>query len=175
MVAMSPMKIFLFLALSFSCVAAFAGENLIVNGDFATGLEAWRLDRMQNAQASVDVRDSGDGRNAVVIKVLEQAEKRYFVQLVQKGVSLDADKTYRLSFRGRSDPEASIVVKLIENQAPYLEMWSEDHITLGSEWKEVTFEFKPKASQDEAVLVLSGLAQQPGDYWFSDISLSVVK
>lgn len=169
------MKILLPLLIVLSCAAAFAGENLIFNGDFATGLEGWRLDRMQNAQASVDVRDGGEGRSAVVVKVLEQAEKRYFVQLVQKGIPLDAGKTYRLTFRGRCDPDAAIVVKLIENQAPYLEMWSEDHITLNGEWKEVTFEFKPKASQDEAVLVLSGLAQQPGDYWFSDISLSVVK
>jgi hypothetical protein len=169
------MKILSFLFVVLSCAAALAGDNLIVNGDFATGLEGWRLDRMQNAQASVEVRDGGDGRGAVVVKVLEQAEKRYFVQLVQKGVSLDAGKTYRLTFRGRSDPDASVVIKLIENQAPYLEMWSEDHIALGSDWKEVTFEFKPKASQDEAVLVLSGLAQQPGDYWFSDVSLTVVK
>jgi hypothetical protein len=169
------MKLLTSFALLLSCAAVFAGENLILNGDFATGLEGWRLDRMQNAQAAIEVRDAGDGRSAAVIKVLEQAEKRYFVQLVQKGVSLDADKTYRLTFRGRSDPEASIVVKLLENQAPYLELWSEDHIGLNGEWKEVSFEFTPKASQEGAVLVLSGLAQQPGEYWFSEVSLSVVK
>jgi hypothetical protein len=169
------MKTFSVFLLLLSCAAALAGDNLIVNGDFATGLEGWRLDRMENAQAAVEIRDADDGRSAAVVKVLQQAEKRYFVQLAQKGVSLDADKTYRLTFRGRADPEASIVLKLLENQSPFLELWSEDHIALNGDWKEITFEFKPKASQDDAVLVLSGLAQQPGEYWFTDVSLSVVK
>jgi hypothetical protein len=168
------MKTLSFLLLALSCAAAVAGENLILNGDFSSGLEGWRLDRLQNAQASIEVRDAGDGRSAAAIRVLEQAEKRYFVQLAQKGVSLEAGKTYRLSFRGRSDPDASIVVKILENQAPFPEVWSEDHINLGPEWKEVVFEFSPQVSLDEAVFVLSGLAQQPGEYWFADVSLTVV-
>jgi len=167
------MKAFAFLPLLAGlATSALAAPDLIANGDFSQGLTGWRLDRLQGAQGTVEVKDSGDGQHAAFVHVPEAAEKRYFIQLVQKGVGLEEGRAYRLSFRARSAPESAIVVKLLEDQAPYTELWTEDGIALSDGWKEYHFDVQPKPGNGAAVLVISGLAKQAGDYAFSDVSLT---
>lgn len=161
------------LALLFSVSVAFAGEELITDGTFQN-LESWRLDRLEGAKGSLEAEDLGNGKFAAAIRVPEAADKRYFIQLVQKGIPLDASKRYVLKFRGRSVPGSSIVVKLLEDGGTYRDLWAEDDIALSEEWNDIQLEFSPKESFDSAVFVISGLAQQPGEYWFSDVSLTAV-
>jgi hypothetical protein len=143
-----------------------------VRGDFAAGLDNWKLNLIEGAAAQVSMEPAGNGQEAIHIVVPRPTAKRYYVQLVCSGVSLQAGKTYHLHFRARSKPGGDIVVLAASYHGKYEELWRQENIVLGEAWADYTCDIKPASTDDLAQLILSGLGARAGDYWFAGISLS---
>ena len=147
------------------------GDNLVTNGDFSQEETGWRLDRMEGIQADDKVEPVEGGKHALHVTVPTEAEKRYYVQLMEtKGFPMAADKTYTLSFRARSKPELETIV-MVNGETGAGEMGRQDHIQLSQDWKDYQFTIAPKHAADAARICISGLAAKAGEYWLTDISV----
>ncbi len=149
---------------------ALGQEELLTNGDFKKGLEKWTLIKLEGAQAQAEVTNEG-GNLAAHITVPNAAEKRYFVQLSQRGVNLPDNRPLKLTFRARSKPAGEVVALLATQNGKFEELCREDHIQLTADWKDYSFEVKPKNGDTSGIFLFSGLAAQTGELWFADVSL----
>lgn len=151
----------------------FAGSPLFTNGDFSAGMDGWNLLCMENTPAVAEVREIENGKHAVCVTVQAAGAKGYYVQLVRANVSLDAGKSYRLSFRARSKGDANITVNLWPRESSASEaLWQTNPIPVTGEWKEYHYDIDPHGTSGDLNLDFGGLAAQPGEYWFTDISLT---
>lgn len=166
----------LWLCLLFAlCNQAQADTELLQNGDFSQGVKPWILQCTKEAKATMDIVSVDGQPSALHINVTEPSETRYYIQVIQKNVKLSAGKTYRLHFRSRSEPDSQIAIVFIAGRQPMKPHWKLDNIAVEKEWKEYSYDFRAPADDDSAVLALTGLAKQTGDYYFSDISLTEVE
>jgi len=149
-----------------------AQTELITNPGFESGLDTWQPQKLQGAQATFEVKQIENGKQALCVTVAQAAEKRYFVQILHPVYSLlSASKSYTLSFRARSKPGASIVVTMRASKTPPGEMLRQDSIELTEDWKDYSYSFTPAQDSPANYLTLSGLAAQAGEYWFTNVSL----
>lgn len=152
---------------------ACADEPLLSNGNFAEGMSGWRLNLLESASATATVEAGEAGKKAVHVKVSQSSPKRWLVQLVHLGVKFDADTTYHLKFRARCTPAASLSVMTgAVHEGKFTELSRNDGLAVTETWADYTCDVKPKAADDDGHLIFSGLAEQAGDYWFSDVALS---
>ncbi len=152
-------------------LATQAGESLISNGDFTSGMDGWGLNKLEHTDAEATPETIENGKHAIHIKVPQPGAKRYYVQLVHGGVHLHADKTYHLRFRAKCQPAGQIVLLAATNHTKFTEVWRQENVAVKTEWSDFTADFKSNVTDDGAVLLFSGLAAQAGDYWLTDISL----
>ena len=148
------------------------GTNLLVNGDFSRGMEGWKIDRAQNTVAEDKIEDLEGGKHAIHITVPKPAEKRFFVQLTEKGSFPIVDgKKYTLSFRARAKPAAQIVVVFSPAQGAWEALGRQDNIKLTEEWVDYSFTIAPPHGTPAARMSISGLSGQAAEYWFTDVSM----
>lgn len=151
--------------------ATAVGAEILTNGAFEGGLQDWTPQKLEGAEASFDVKEGENGGHALCVTVPTAAEKRYHVQLLH-GINtpMSASKSYRLSFRARANPAAAIVV-FVAGSKPSGGLLREDNIALTDKWNDYSYTFTPKQDCLGGQLVISGLAAQAGEYWFSSVSL----
>jgi hypothetical protein len=72
---------------AFAAGARPSGPELLVNGDFARGADAWRLETHQGAQATLTAlpATAADVRASCIVKVTKPGAERWHVQLGQAG------------------------------------------------------------------------------------------
>lgn len=163
-----------FLALASLTVRAAGDEQIPVQNAFAGHNGNWVLNLMEGTKGEVN-SETVDGKPAVRITVPTAGTKRYHVQLLCKGVSMQADKTYRLHFRVRSKPDADLSVVAATFHGKFEELWRQDHVTSKDGWTEYNCDIKPKTSDDSAQIIFGGLAGVAGDYWLADVSIGESK
>ncbi len=160
------------LALALPASRAVADTQTPVSADFAGHNGQWQLNLMEGTQADASSETVEGGKKAIHITVPVAGAKRYFVQLVCKGISLQADKTYRLHVRVRSKPDADLAVVAGSFHGKFEELWRQDHLASKDGWTEYNCDIKPGKTDSDAQISLSGLAGVAGDYWFADVSIS---
>lgn len=161
------------LTLFLSWTTLHAQDQLIQNGNFENDLKDWNLQTMGTAKASANVVSIEGDKHAVSVEVTEPGEKRYFVQLVQRNVRMESGKTYLLTFRAKVKTPADVVVTVSSKEGDnFREMWRQEDLALTEEWKEFRFSVAAKDPSDNVYLILSGMAKQPDEYLFTDVSLT---
>ncbi len=157
-------------------VSGLAGTPPFANGDFSNGMTGWTLFCMDKTPAVAQIKNIENGKHAVCVTVLAPGAKRYDVQLVWKSIPIVDGKTYKLSFRARSNVNASISVNLwpTDGSDSYA-LWTVDQIVVTRTWKKYTFDIDPYGASGEFNLDFGCLAKQTGEYWFTDISLTDVR
>lgn len=163
---MKPLSLLFILGLLCSPLAA----ELIRNGDFSAGMRGWELERLQNAEATAGVGREGDAKAFARVVTEAAAAAAHHVQLVQRRLSLEEGRAYRITFRARAEPAARIVVNLKLDRAPWPNLWTQP-VNLGPEWKAYSYTFKASQSTDIARLTFSSLGAQAGRFDFSDVSI----
>ncbi len=139
-------------------------------------MTGWTLFCMDKTPAVAQIKNIENGKHAVCVTVLAPGAKRYDVQLVWKSIPIVDGKTYKLSFRARSNVNASISVNLwpTDGSDSYA-LWTVDQIVVTRTWKKYTFDIDPYGASGEFNLDFGCLAKQTGEYWFTDISLTDVR
>ena len=160
-----------FLVLALAAPSLRADTELIQNGSFNSGKDAWHLDNMEGAKGEFTVETGTDGKSAAHVAVPEAATVAYHVQLFQDKLEFKAGQTYHLSFRARASANINIGLNTMIAETPWTSLWKQD-VSLTSDWQTYSFDITPTQSSTNARVTFSRLAAQPADYWFADVSLT---
>lgn len=126
-----------------------AGENLLANGDFASGEEGWV--KAVTVPGEAEVSFAG---NKAIYQITNVGTEDWNVQLKQEGITLEQGRKYRITFRAASTKARTI--KLAMLSASYAWYGGEDISLEENQEKEVAVEFTMgEATDAAATLVVS--------------------
>jgi hypothetical protein len=125
---------------------ALAADNLLTNGDFATKDETgWSLSVATGNDATADY-----ATGAAVVSVTESDATNYGVQLVQKGLHLDAGTTYTVSFTGSISAARKIHVAFSTDKTWHYQGGSD--VALTATPKTYTVKITPDSTVEAGIL-----------------------
>lgn len=137
--------------------------NLVVNGDFSSGLEKWRFhdERYATVGSTADgafIHFKGNGDN---------------MQFYQKEIQIDAGR-YRLRFEASCRPNKALEVYLQQHRQPGQNLGVADTVYLNEDWIQYDEEFEcPQAVQNARLRFWFVGQAEPGDvYKLRNISLT---
>lgn len=117
-----------------------AGENLLKNGDFVSGMEGWENAVTPPGEAEV----SFEGKAAYDIKNVGTED--WNIQLKQKGITLEEGKSYRITFKATSTKARTIKLAMLSTEYDW---YGGDDIALEeNQEREVTVDFTMDKSTD---------------------------
>src|SRR5450432_1121577 len=133
-----------------------AGE-MLVNGNFAEGNANWTLEQNTSATGQVDVVNEGPaGQPALRLKVLTVSDTPWHLQLFHKGLRIEKDKNYVLTFWAKSDRAGNINVNCMQNHEPW-DHHIQKEIALDTQWKQIQFTFAGPWDDDNARICFTNL------------------
>lgn len=115
--------------------------NLVVNGGFDCGTDAWKVFTDRSATITTDAAQGRDGQMARVTIVRHGTNE----QLFQDGISLTSGVIYRLSFDAYSSNGHHLGVFMHKHEAPFTGYGlNEKEVDLGTTWQTYAFTFTPE-------------------------------
>lgn len=155
-----------------------SAENLVRNGDFLTGADSWHLQNLGGVTADMENLPSGtapDGQGGA-IKIttteVEQGVEPWKLQLFQKGIALERDREYQLTFNARGTGLIQIVFR--EDEEPYAaldEVNSGRDVFLRPEWSEFSYIFTSSDDNQNVRLTFDSLAVPGLDAEIANVQL----
>lgn len=124
-----------------------AGENLMVNGDFASGEDGWVKAVTAPGEAEVSFAE-----NKAVYHIENVGTEDWNVQLKQKGITLEQGKKYRITFRAASTKARTIKLAMLSRS--YTWYGGEDILLEENQEKEVAVEFTMGEETDSAATLV---------------------
>jgi hypothetical protein len=145
------------------------GAQLLKNGDFSGGTDAWELTRQKSATAKLEAtHDAPDGKPSAKITVTTVGEQPWHIMLTQRPLKLQKDMKYRVAFRARASAERKLGAEVCHS-SPY-RGYGNAHFEVGMEWRDCQFTFV--APEDDADVRLSfQFGEATGTAWVSDVIL----
>src|SRR5262249_3078363 len=128
------------------------GGELLINHDFARGLEHWTLERHEKAEATARVSDElpaalrGSASASGQIQITQKGTSGWHVQFNQSGVKLQAERPYTLSFWARADRPLSVTAQLAQAHEPWQTLGLEKDVKLTTAWHSFRFVFLASAT-----------------------------
>jgi len=123
------------------------GPELLVNGDFAQGLNPWRMEIHAPSQAGAQVVEDS-GAPAAQVSVSQTGG---FIFLKQVGFSLTRGAPYQAVFEARADLPAgqtrSVTFDVKEDVSPWRQVTNRA-VTLTNQWQRFTVGFEPVLAMD---------------------------
>ncbi|GFI31323.1 glucan endo-1,3-beta-glucosidase A1 [Lachnospiraceae bacterium] len=124
-----------------------AGENLMVNGDFASGEDGWVKAVTAPGEAEVSFAE-----NKAVYHIENVGTEDWNVQLKQEGITLEQGKKYRITFRAASTKARTIKLAMLSQS--YTWYGGEDILLEENQEKEVAVEFTMGEETDSAATLV---------------------
>ena len=121
------------------------GENLLANGDFASGVSGWGLYMESGGSASFAVKE-GMG----VIAIDGVGSKDYAVQLYYDGFGLQKGGVYRFAFSVTSSIDRQVQARIQKNGGDYIGYCIEDVILKANQPTRVMIDFTMEMQSDPA-------------------------
>lgn len=152
------------------------GEELLRNGGFQGKKINWVLERHGGAEAIVTVSDDvplalqGKGFRSVQITVMKLGTERWHVQFNRRGLSLDPDRPYTLTFWAKADRPCTLQVAVMQAHSPWRNLGFYAPIRLTRRWQEFKFTFRLREGDPNARVNFT-LGGQKATYWLAGLSL----
>lgn len=149
--------------------------NLILNPGFEnTGtnwLSPWLFQLRSPASATIAKDTSVKVAGAASARInITRASTDWYVQVIQGGFSLAANRTHTLTFWARASSNRNIRIAVQQNYSPY-GMYFQKTQTITTAWQKYTITFTPTVSEANAVLAFN-IGANTGQIWLDDISLT---
>jgi|GEM_PF-6976141 len=142
-------------------------SQLIRNGHFTNTIDNFNLFVAGDAAANWYHNEDGEYAS---IKITNGADKRWKVQMTQKGILLEQGKSYRLKFRAKADTDKSIYVKMSD----LLDVVSYFQITdleISDTWQPYEYTFTMTNTTDINSRINFAVGQNETAIRFDDVSL----
>lgn len=145
------------------------GTEMLVNGNFSSGLSNWSLEQHSGAQAN-GATGTYDGRAGLRIMVTQTGAADWNVQMNQSGLDFSSDRIYTLSFRAKADAHNQISVGIQQAYNPW-GTYESNTYPLSNVWQEYTLTFIADFTDDNVRVNFSGLGAMTGSVYLADVSL----
>lgn len=124
--------------------------NMFHNGDFSDGINSWETYLHSNTQTNYNTNNQ-----AFNIEITNGGDSDWNVQLLQKGISIQKDKIYTVSFDASSTKNESIGLNFSEDGGSFTE-YGGAAFSLTNEIKNYSFSFKMEhTTNDNARFVVN--------------------
>ena len=176
-ILLDPLKDF-----SITALFEFTGEedttNLLEDGDFPNSEAiqigdngSWKLAQGEfwgDSQANSDVEDG-----TAILSVIATGEENYQPQLLQYGLSLEKDFTYKLTFKASAAIERKLETSFQKASSPWTGYASKE-FNIGTEEKVYEMIFTMENPSDPSAQFAFNLGQATGEVYLSDVRLVYV-
>lgn len=151
-------------------------NGLVPNGGFESGLTEWAMYVNESALAHFTVIDG-----SLRAEVMKPGDDDWHVQIFQAQINVDAEKTYLLRFRARSDSPNDFYVDVTRTADPKTSVGisgrSRQRITVSENWESYVVEFiagETLHADEGGARILFDLGWvKPGAIWLDDVELIV--
>ena len=143
--------------------------NILTNYSFESGISPWVWLTKSKAKGSV-VKDTGTyavGSASAKVNITNSDSKDWYLQLGQKGLSMNSGQTYTVSFYAKASKNRSITVLVQQDYAPYKEYFN-TKLAITTDWQKFKYTFKPTVS-DKRIWLAFNLAETIGQVWIDDV------
>ena len=146
------------------------GDEKLLNGDFALGLNSWNRETNLPASAAFTVIANGlaPGKNSCQVNVSASSTINWHVQLNQ-GVTLTAGSPYTLSFSAKADRAATVDVIVQEVNGSWQTFFTRT-LNLTTDWQRFEFVFAATKTTISARVNFTDMAKAIAVYSFADVS-----
>jgi hypothetical protein len=156
--------------------AGTGGQNeQVSNGGFESGnpVANFTVELHDVAQATVsaDPTNPYEGSFSGRVDVLNATSTNWHIQFKQVGASLQALKTYQITFAARADAAKDILLVASRDNAPYT-YYDSKSIPLSTAWQEYSFTFTAPEDNDANFRLGFQFNGQEGSYWFDQLSMT---
>lgn len=144
-------------------------SDVIENGGFESGKSSWAF-YSNGSDSFTTTNDSFAGTNSAQISIGSGGNN---IQLFQKGIELQPNAKYRLTFAAYSNTGTDFKVSLQRHDSPYNNYGlSKKQVSLGTEWKNFTIDFTTQGfsnpvSNGRLFFWFADL-EEPGDVFYLD-------
>lgn len=142
-----------------------AGQNLLTNGDFASGDDSWTTYINAAASASTVVHNQ-----ELVASISQGGSETWHVQVYQGDLTITNGKSYTLSFIASSAVNRSIEVNVEKNGDPWTGYFG-SVVALSSSSQQYTYNFTMSDATDSNARVAFNLGAASGDVFIDDVVL----
>jgi glucose/arabinose dehydrogenase len=153
-------------------------SNLILQGDFETTSTTWpqpwslKVRAPAAAQLTRDTATRSSGTASARINVSAR-DVDWSVQLRQRGITLDAGTTYRLTFSARASSNRTIGLAIQQRAAPYGDYFQgREQVSTG--WATHTLDFRAPVSDADGLLSID-VGDTTGQVWLDKFWLAAVQ
>jgi Carbohydrate binding domain len=153
------------------------GKELLANADFACRTEGWVLERHETAEADVTADEAVPAALRAAapplsarVTVTRASAEGWHVQFNQRGMKVQAERPYTLTFWAKADKPLTMLVELGQGHDPWNNLGLSREVKLTGEWQSFRFTFLPAESEDNARVNFSNLARQAATVWLAGLS-----
>lgn len=156
--------------------ATIGGQNeQAQDGGFELGdaSQHWSVELHDVAQATVtaDTDNPYAGNYCGRLDVLNVTPTNWHIQFKQTGATVEALKTYTVTFAARAESDRTIVIVASRDNAPY-NGYASQNIQLTDDWQTYSFTFSPNEDNLGNLRLGFQFYGQLGSYWFDEVSLT---
>ncbi len=129
-----------------------ASPNLLANGQFTSGTQAWSLETQENAQGQISAIDlqnppaDGPMGKAIRIQITQKPDADWKLQLHQIGLNLQSNAFYTLGYWIRADKARAASSYLAQDQDPWSQIGGQKDVALTPDWQYVRVVFRTGAT-----------------------------
>ncbi len=125
-------------------------DNLISNHDFEEGLSSWQWNS-NNGNSDVQATEVYEGDNSIKIEINSASGSVYDAELKQTGITLESNKTYRISMAVKAVDIEFFEIRLQKNDNPYTQYFKKD-LYPQNYWNTYSFEVTIEENVPDAFL-----------------------
>ena len=156
--------------------AGTGGQNeQVTDGDFEYGDPSanyiMELHDVAQATVTADSVNHYEGDFSGRVDVLNATSTNWHIQFKQTGASLEALKSYQISFAARAESNRDILLIASRDNAPYT-YYAGKTISLTPNWQEYSFVFIAPENNDANFRLGFQFNGQEGSYWFDNLSMT---
>lgn len=148
--------------------AYYAGTP-VYTSNFAGSISEWSLGINGGAVASKE-----NTNQQLAVKINTAGTQGWHIQLVKTGITLQAGKKYRVTFKAKADASRNISAYVGEAKDPWAAYSDYNSITLSTKMTEFTYIFDAKVT-DNAARIVFDLGTSAEDVYFESIVLESIE
>ncbi len=148
-----------------------AGEEMIVNADFAQGAEHWVFWQADGVEASFRLTDEGPENGKAALVEVKKAADAWRVIFSHTPLKVAAGARYRLTFWAKANAPLPVFASVQQEHPPWEKISKAFSPVLSGEWKKYEVELKTDTDDDKARLQFE-LGANAGSFSFARVSMA---
>jgi len=155
--------------------AGYDSGNTLSNPGFESGLQNWSQNRQGAAQATyAAVADAYDGQQAARVDVTAVDGTNWHVQLLQRGLTIEAGQRYEVTFAFKGTAGFPINVILQRDLDPWTSYATIGNFTATGQWQVGRGSFRSAFSEPGHVQLVFNIGAATGTVWLDTVTFGSI-